>query len=101
MSEQAIQERVDAATPGPWSEDRLWVAVLEHPKDDYAELPADVAFVSHAREDVPWLLSELAAAEARAVRAEAALKAAEKRAFDAEWATRYAHLAGQEGEPNG
>lgn len=91
MSERVneIAARVEAATPGPWR-----VAKSREPEgfnpgaiicqSDDAEFEEralaqlnyhfphaeDAAFIAHARDDVPYLLAALAAAEARAVRCE-------------------------------
>lgn len=95
----AIQARVDAATPGRWvvtdlrnasdgNRDCLWVD--SRPSDDYsvpgqyktvADMDADeglrivwdiadAEFIAHARQDVPALLADLAAERARADQAE-------------------------------
>lgn len=61
---EAIRKRADAATPGPWEKCR--------PSGEYVHNPAtgfnvcmtrrayDSEFIAHAREDIPYLLSQLA-----------------------------------------
>lgn len=78
----AIRERVEAASAGPWYHDpqRDWIygGIYSTPGDHYPpelhcgsqimavlydELhgtEADGEFLAHAREDIPWLLAELA-----------------------------------------
>jgi len=59
-----IQQRADAATDGPWV-DHWWgiegesvdVLVVQ---DDYESSRQDFEFIAHAREDIPFLLAELA-----------------------------------------
>jgi len=59
-----IQQRADAATDGPWV-DHWWgiegesvdVLVVQ---DDYESSRQDFEFIANAREDVPFLLAELA-----------------------------------------
>jgi hypothetical protein len=62
-----ILARADAATKGPWkwSEKRLSSVVesSEFVISDSSYAP-DAEFIAHAREDVPFLLAALAAAEA-------------------------------------
>ena len=83
--EQQIRERAEAATPGPWE----WKKMLPPSErltslrsttafyEEYKGVPrsvlkrlddmdeADAEFIAHAREDIPWLLSEVAALSAR------------------------------------
>lgn len=82
----AITARATAATPGPWeitdrngdhvrrkirgADDRMVLGMSALLWPD----PADEAFLTHAREDVPALLAALAAERGRADRAEAALE---------------------------
>lgn len=55
-----IKERADAATPGPWVEDRYFIV---NPEEDC--LVADCGecenakFIAHARADIPALLNEI------------------------------------------
>ena len=76
----AIQQRCDAATPGPWWVEKLVRAVLL--KFLYDDVPtwiaesserperfADFAFIAHARADVPRLLAAMRAARADAATA--------------------------------
>lgn len=50
----AIAARADAASPGPWPyAETLW-----------AGRARDAEFIAHAREDIPWLLSQLRDARA-------------------------------------
>jgi len=67
-----VRARTDAATPGPWEADgweihaepgHVWVAEScdLDAKDGGA---ANAAFIAHAREDVPFLLAELARRDA-------------------------------------
>lgn len=89
---EAIRARADAATPGPWKAERRCVAFARMcPPDKNREgtypapygfsvsgewvpaaghLPVDEAdgtaeFIAHAREDIPALLAEIAAKDAR------------------------------------
>jgi len=55
---KAIRSRLEATTDGPWPEScqrleivRRWLRRTGAQRPD-----ADVAFVAHARSDVPWLL---------------------------------------------
>ena len=48
-----IKERCEAATPGPWG-------TPEKPLMDVLNEGYNAGFVSHAREDIPYLLSQLA-----------------------------------------
>ena len=67
---EQIRARVDAATSGPWAVDALqggrvdsivsttlgdlrWVEVAR-------SVDADTAFIAHSRDDIPWLLNQLA-----------------------------------------
>jgi len=59
-----IQQRADAATDGPWvahwwgiEGESVNVLVVQ---DDYESSRQDFEFIAHAREDVPFLLAELA-----------------------------------------
>jgi hypothetical protein len=64
----AIEERANAATPGPWlpySEER-WCGVVTGERGEEVEVmvgqavsEADAEFVAHAREDVPALVTEV------------------------------------------
>ena len=66
----AIEARAKAATRGPWYEEGWFT---ENEDGDYVEIePADAAFSTHAREDIPALLAEVKrqAAELAAVTAE-------------------------------
>jgi hypothetical protein len=49
----AIKARAEAATPGPWTTEQV-----QNTDWDFAR--AEAAFVAHAREDIPWLLAQLA-----------------------------------------
>jgi hypothetical protein len=73
---QAIKERCEKATPGPWSISILdgvsysmtddagrsftqhWKAYYMSP-DNYKLVALDAEFIAHAREDVPALLAEI------------------------------------------
>jgi hypothetical protein len=69
-----IQARADKATKGPWAVNGLTVIAsgdgeLEHLADyetlgdteeDFDQMLADADFSASAREDVPWLLAEVA-----------------------------------------
>jgi len=72
--EQEIQARAEAATPGPWCTDswEIYQGTEYEPglsswigetcrADDSDGARADAAFIAHARQDVPALLSEIAA----------------------------------------
>jgi hypothetical protein len=60
-----IQDRVDAATPGPWENFPLdWRCVVDPHNDSICDLHtggeiADATFIAHARADVPLLLAEV------------------------------------------
>ena len=57
---QAIEERANAATPGPWSmqQSTLWLDVsIGYLAHGLAE--RDKVFIAHAREDVPALIAEV------------------------------------------
>lgn len=69
-----IRARLEAATPGPW---QTWPDGTEesvesvsvgrfvcHLNSNMRQFREDAAFIAHAREDVPYLLARLAAAEA-------------------------------------
>jgi hypothetical protein len=62
MSLRTIKERVEAATPGPWTADEVWWVCQPGEDGDIIvdgatpPEPADAAFVAHARTDVPALL---------------------------------------------
>jgi len=60
---EAIKARCEAATPGPWEiKDRGHFAYMSGPRHVGVGgrwLPADAAFISHAREDVPALIAEV------------------------------------------
>jgi hypothetical protein len=59
-----IQARADAAVPGPWTDEgEMWTRV-EAPGQSMAVAydvlsEGDRAFISHAREDVPWLVQRV------------------------------------------
>ncbi len=60
-----IAARARMATPGPWGYDRAGAAVVAVDATGLREVAAcghdpDAAFIAHAREDVPWLLGQLA-----------------------------------------
>jgi len=65
----AIRERVDAATPGPWTADPgdatvdgpdgIPVVLVPHRDDDHAQAVTDAEFLAAARADVPTLLAEV------------------------------------------
>lgn len=64
-----VAARARRATPGPWGYDRAGGAVVAVDAAGLREVAAcghdpDAAFVAHAREDVPWLLGQLAAEQA-------------------------------------
>lgn len=93
--DEAIRARCEAATPGPWysgdgSVDRFFagkntVATRERViveratyNDEYDQQTYDdIAFTAHAREDVPYLLSEKARLESALVEAQRRAEAAE------------------------
>jgi hypothetical protein len=75
----AIQARADAATPGPWTyapgrdphsadpyarEGDLYGPSYVPIPDSGAFEPADMEFVAHAREDIPYLLALVAEQQA-------------------------------------
>lgn len=80
----AIQARVDAATPGPWYVDEIpetgecRVLFDADPEGQPTHMPVtsggshrgDADLIAHARQDVPALLAALAAERARADQAE-------------------------------
>jgi hypothetical protein len=74
-----IRQRTEAATPGPWNLDGPWwhgdgspvhlitagdertAVAIEPPHDDKpSDATGNLLFIAHAREDVPWLLDQLA-----------------------------------------
>jgi hypothetical protein len=67
-----IQARADAATKGPWVREGLYVKVkdddeviaafewLADTEEEYRQFGLDADFSAHAREDVRWLLAEVA-----------------------------------------
>jgi hypothetical protein len=67
----AIEERADAATEGPWTRSgiHIWGPDPENPEDRFDVEPdmigradlkmADAEFIAHAREDVPALIAEV------------------------------------------
>ena len=65
---EAIRKRADAATPGPWEANWLDDCFIEPricviPANgcyDYDKFEANSEFIAHAREDIPYLLSQLA-----------------------------------------
>jgi len=71
---EEIKERCDAATPGPWGcgygydhGTRIYLTVGNDNKDVCKDcMMGDAVFISNSREDVPYLLSRLEAAEKRA-----------------------------------
>lgn len=78
MSRASVRARVEAATPGPWKK-RLpgWLGPDRHkwgcvffgpsPDEPYTTsplVPADAAFIAHARTDIPALLAVADAAAA-------------------------------------
>lgn len=96
--EQEIRARCDRATPGPWG---TWPDGTEesveslslgrfvcHLNSNMRDFRADSAFIAGAREDVPWLLAQLAEArrEAASLRAagDAMARAMAHREHDAE-----------------
>lgn len=78
-----IEERANAATEGPWldydnvhgahivrttdAHGGLNVAAVDlaHAVESFHERNANTAFIAHAREDIPWLLAEVAALQER------------------------------------
>ncbi len=67
----AIRARVDEATPGPWMYRGSFApgrgSVVADSDTSYlfeaaslASVDPDTVFVAHAREDIPWLLAEVA-----------------------------------------
>lgn len=104
----AIEQRANAATPGPWYDsletfERVTPVVRAlrsqgpgvvatvgfradggplHPVTDarLSEVRATVSFIAHAREDIPALIAEVARLEARLARYRAALEAIADRA---------------------
>jgi predicted amidohydrolase YtcJ len=60
---QAIRERADKATPGPWD------IILNGHNIKVERTPANIDFIAHARTDIPALLAALDAANARADKA--------------------------------
>lgn len=83
----AIRERAEKATEGPWlhvgavvckafgeEEEVAYLAEAETGNDE-----ADGDFIAHAREDVPWVLAELAVVREERDRLREALEDARKR----------------------
>lgn len=85
MTEQRLAEieaRAKAATEGPWIESEMQVAavtrgviaVIPTPRvGGVFDCQQNKAFIAHAREDIPYLLTTLRAAEAREARLREAL----------------------------
>lgn len=77
--EAEIRERERAATGGPWKASGCAI-FSEHPTEDLAiydeggHTEADAAFIAHAREDIPYLLSALDSEREAQLAAEALLK---------------------------
>jgi len=57
---EEIKARCEAATPGPWD------IILNGHNIKVERTPANIDFIAHAREDIPWLLDQLAEAQRRA-----------------------------------
>ena len=60
MTDKRIEEikaRCEAATPGPWD------IILNGHNIKVERTPANIDFIAHAREDIPWLLDQLAEAQ--------------------------------------
>lgn len=81
---QAIRERAEAATPGPWHAGPSYyegplvsyvagahVSVHPEASDDRQEGVADAEFIAHARSDVPALLDDIDRLEAEKAELEA------------------------------
>lgn len=68
---QEISARLDAATPGPWLNDREWhqVEFVEWPGSEYLKpyrghvaavgWPGNADLIAHAPADIAWLLNEV------------------------------------------
>ena len=79
MTDQRIAEitaRCEAATPGPWETaldvgKKYYIAPPSYGVRDFCYLSGgfdreqDASFIAHAREDIPYLLSQLAASQRR------------------------------------
>jgi len=74
---QEIRARCDTATPGPWETaldvgKKYYIAPPSYGIRDFCYLSGgfdreqDASFIAHAREDIPYLLSQLAASQRRA-----------------------------------
>ena len=70
---QAIRERAEAATPGPWKHKKTYISTIttEPESDDFivwgdggVDKETDAEFIAHARTDIPALLDALAAVTA-------------------------------------
>lgn len=58
---QAMKERAEKATPGPWTHGRDYVRT-DAPNQGIGTmhcLPKDAPFIAHARDDVPKLIAEV------------------------------------------
>lgn len=66
----AIRQRADAATPGPWGVEQYGTTLAVHAyqvsdavamigDEDHPPAGSDAEFIAHAREDVPALLAEV------------------------------------------
>jgi len=53
---QEIKGRADRATAGPWERTKFNNIIVNKEEIVSAEYAADIKFIAHARQDVPWLL---------------------------------------------
>lgn len=63
-----IRARCEAATPGPWD------IILNGHNIKVERTPANIDFIAHAREDIPYLLAQLAERDKEIERLDAELK---------------------------
>ena len=85
-----IRQRAAQATPGPWrctsyevmsEATGVHVICFGHDRDDYGRVDEpDAEFIAHAREDIPYLLQELATLSDRIAALEGALQRQTERA---------------------
>ena len=91
---EGIKARVEAATPGPWTnesgDDRSWfsgewlIGDVRHSALGFAQDCANGRFITHARQDIPALLTALARLQADVEAADAQAAAAITARFEAE-----------------
>ncbi|PCK21866.1 hypothetical protein CEY02_06540 [Bacillus pumilus] len=66
MKLEEIRQRADAATEGEWCEGYNHYVLIDNFKGSYQTFSVatctrkeDTEFIAHARQDIPWLISEI------------------------------------------